>query len=326
MGTNYSRRGMSKMNKLLLRYSMLIVVAALASAAFAAVDEGHSAPGRQYHFKILQGAGAPVCDAFLKRLNTAHYVTPPYCGLPEETSVPGFTPLHRVPLTAAEAVMMKVRITDFMRTQQQHTKGEYEAKREAEHARMKYFPKVPSRQEDITRMQALIQDGEIVAWRYKPRVDIDNNGELDDVLVWQGLGVGETTNAVCGHPVTTTHFETDGRVPQVAFILTPSNNPLDVPIDVKRTKQVFGYSGAYIHPGQSFPDKRFRPLGPTIGIFKYRNVYYFHTFLFNHPIRWWGFLTNKQEYDPSQANTLAVFLRQQDKTEQVCQYRMTEAE
>ncbi|MHB8388657.1 MAG: hypothetical protein ACYDBH_03625 [Acidobacteriaceae bacterium] len=287
-----------------------------------------------YHFDLTKGAGIPVCEAFLKRLDTTPYANlpytyakPPYCGLPEATTVPWFTPLHRVPLTTAQANALFPRVGDFMATQQQRTEKAYALERAKEWALTKRLmktlgdTKMPT-PDPLISTKPFFRDGSLVAWRYDPPIDIENNGKPDDVLVWQGLG--PAGNAVCGHPFETSHFAVDGRVPQVAFILTRSNNPLNVSIDIAKTKAVFGYPRGYRFPGELFPDRRFRPLGPTIGIFKYRNLYYIDTFLFDHPVDQWGFLTHSL-YNPHRANTLAVFLRRNGHTKQMCEYRMNEA-
>jgi hypothetical protein len=52
---------------------------------------------RRYPFKLTKGRGIPVCEAYLQRLNSTLYSTPPFCGRPENNSVPGFEALTRVP-------------------------------------------------------------------------------------------------------------------------------------------------------------------------------------------------------------------------------------
>ena len=316
--------------------SAMRLPALLFAATLSAIPAAAAAGMPSYHFDLTKGAGIPVCEAFLKRLDTTPYANPPYtyakppyCGLPEATTVPGFTPLHRVPLTTAQANALFPRVGDFMATQQQRTEKAYALERAKEWALTKRLmktlgdTKMPT-PDPLISTKPFLRDGSLVAWRYDPPIDIENNGKPDDVLVWQGLGIAQIQGAVCGQPVQTSHFETDGRVPQVAFILTRSSNPLNASIDIAKTKAVFGYPEGYQHPGQPFPDRRFRPLGPTIGIFKYRNLYYIDTFLFDHPIHWWGFLTHSP-YNPQRANTLAVFLRRNGHTKQMCEYRMNEA-
>ncbi|MHB1587936.1 MAG: hypothetical protein ACYCRH_04145 [Acidiferrobacteraceae bacterium] len=319
-GTTPLRSGAARARSFFAWTALFLVGVLAASPGYAA--KGASPPTRSYHFTLTKGAGIQVCRAYLKRLNTARYAAPPYCDIPEATSAPGFTPLHRVPLTAAQAGIMTLRVTDFMGTQRQGTKKEYETRRAADVAALKHLESVVGPAAVLTTKK-LLQRGELVAWRYDPPVDIENDGRPDDVLVWRG---GNLEPTVCGHPAQTSQFETDGRVPQVAFILAPSKDPLNIPIDIAKTKAVFGYpGGGYHYPGQSIPDQRFRPLGPTLGIFKYKNLYYSETFLFNNPVDFWGLLTaGKDMYNPRQANDLAVFLHRHGKTREVCQYHMTE--
>ena len=65
---------------------------------------------------------------------------------------------------------------------------------------------------------------------------------------------------------------------------------------------------------------KFRPIGPSIGIFKYGNYYYFDTFFDS-----WGDCQNRRPRYKHIDDTLGVFLRQNGKTRQVCEYRMFEA-
>src|ERR1019366_8299626 len=39
-----------------------------------------------YHFALTKGHHVPVCESFLKRLNTAQSPKTPYCGIPEDDS------------------------------------------------------------------------------------------------------------------------------------------------------------------------------------------------------------------------------------------------
>lgn len=57
---------------------------------------------RRYHFDLTKGKGKPVCEAYLQRLNQTEFFSPPYCGRPESTLVPGFALLHRRLLSIAE--------------------------------------------------------------------------------------------------------------------------------------------------------------------------------------------------------------------------------
>jgi hypothetical protein len=73
--------------------------------------------GRNYLFKLTKGAGTPVCEAFLQRLNTTKYLRPPSCGIPENDSIPGFSKLNRVMLTKDEVERLWSHVLWFTRIQ-----------------------------------------------------------------------------------------------------------------------------------------------------------------------------------------------------------------
>ena len=255
--------------------------------------------GQTYHFTLIQGKGSAVCEAYLKRLNTADYsATPPYCNIPEDTQAPGFTPLHRLPLTAEEIAIIRPGVTAFDVAWNKGSKIYDEG--------VTMWQNRYGNTPDVQRHGAedLIRGGWKI-WRYDPPVDIDNDEERDNVLVWQA--------GQCGHPVQTQLFQTDGRKPTLGYILASGNDRLDIP----KTNEIFGH-----HPDGGY---EFRPIGPTIGIFKYQQLYYIDTFLFDGPVNQWGFLPYSHS-ESEQINTLAVFLRQHGKTRRVCTYHMTETD
>lgn len=289
------------------RFMSLVTLAVLASAVatfLVGTTAGASPPTDSYHFTLTKGAGTPVCDAYLKRLNTADYKTPPYCDIPEATSVPGFTPLHRVPLTAEQIAVIQPHIAIFGTNGQQGSK-EGVAKLNAQ---MGATP-----DDRLHFVEWMLQYG-TKFWRYDPPVDIDNNGDPDNVLI--------VHEGRCGIPEQTSHYEKDGRTATLAYILAPGNDLLDIP----KTKAIFGHpSGGYpLRLFNGSPDPRFRPIGPTIGIFQYQDIYYIDTFLFDNPLQFWGMISDPGLYNPKQADTLAVFLRQHGRTRRVCEYHMTD--
>ena len=264
-------------------------------------------PADLYHFQLTKGKGRPVCDAYLQRLNTTDYTVPPYCNRPEVTTVPGFTSLHRVPLTAEQAYQIGERIGNFMDTGNQGSQEE-DAMKEARAQELGIASPIAS----VSAYAKNISEGFTKAWRYIPPVDIDNDGAPDNILVWQGVGV-DPSWGICGIP----HPPMDqDREAQIAFILTNSNNRIDVP----KTKAVFGHpSGGYRLPNGQFA-QRFRPIGLDVGIFEYNGLYYFDTFF-----DMWGDFYNRRKNDPEMENTLGVFLRKDGQTQQVCEYHMTKS-
>jgi hypothetical protein len=106
------------------------------------------------------------------------------------------------------------------------------------------------------------------------------------------------------------------RQSQVAFILAASDDRLDVP----KTIEIFGHPSGGYHLSDGTISARFRPIGDSIGVFKYQDLYYFDTFFSS-----WGDFANKRANTPEITNTLGVFLRQYGKTRQICEYHMAES-
>ena len=113
------------------------------------------------------------------------------------------------------------------------------------------------------------------------------------------------------------------RQPQIAFVVEKGGSRLDV----TKTKKIFA------HPVGGYPlriDEHwkmadgFRPIGSSIGIFQYQNLYYFDTFFDG-----WGDFEGKRatvytrKKNTQITNTLGVFLHKDGKTRQVCEYLMT---
>jgi hypothetical protein len=59
-----------------------------------------------------------------------------------------------------------------------------------------------------------------------------------------------------------------------------------------------------------------------MGFFKYQDLYYFEAFY----SEWTGDIEGKRIEGPSLVNTLAVFLRKDGLTQQVCEYQMSETD
>lgn len=153
---------------------------------------------------------------------------------------------------------------------------------------------------------------DIHAWQYDPLVDIDNDGKLDRIVVWRGYPVGG-------------HLPGCGYTDKWGLILSDTQMPFLVDetltrIDAEKTQQIFGHpsGGHKIREGTAAETvvQRFRPIGNTLGIFKYDGVYYFDTF-FDH----WGDFRGLRRTYPWINSTLGVFVRDSSKTRQVCEFR-----
>jgi hypothetical protein len=203
-----------------------------------------------YSFRLTQCKGTPVCDAFLKRLQTAKFTSPPYCGIPDDTAIKGFTPLHPVQLTEKEVTGLFSKVEWFTYKQNQNV-GPYPGA--TQEVRM-YFGHT------------------LFTWRYEPPLSIGNDGEREDVLVWQGTGLYyDDSELPCGWPASGAS-EIPYRTRRIALILTADNGA----IDEERTKELLGLP----NNKNSFPGipLAFRPIGYEMGFFQFRGLTYMDAF------------------------------------------------
>jgi len=291
-------------------FTLLIAVASISRPVSA--EQERSAEDEAYRFKLVKGAGVSVCDAYLERLNNTDYNFPPYCDRPESETVPGFTELNRVPLSAEEVQVLLPRVQGFMWNRNQDTRDLGNA--------AKAMLGMPLSQEDLSTVKGNLARG-LKVWRYDPAIDIDNDGTSDNIIVWHGYGAsGYTGRCGQGSPYDKGH-DTPLRQAQLPYVLTSDNEH----IDVFKTMRVFGHpSGGYrfsTKDGRTALSENFRPIGPTIGIFQHQDLYYFDTFFDQ-----WGDFQNQRGKREDIHNTLAVFLRKEGKTQQICEYQMTDIE
>ncbi len=240
-------------------------------------------------FTLMKGKGTSVCDAYLKRLNTQEFEYAPYCGRPEDDSVPGFTRLNRVPLSAESVYELFPRVEGYARMRQQ-------------------FDSYPGWTLDDARKWIR---GAIMVWGYEPQVDIDNDGMPDKVIVWYGFGGqwGISNDSLdCA-------IRGGRRTSQLAFILDARKNA----IDESKTNAVFWRTKhSVIQVDHELINTPFQPpVGKHIDIFKYLDLYYFDTFYDNEG----GDVDGKRKNQASLEDRLAVFLHQNGKTKQMCEYR-----
>lgn len=200
-------------------FAFLIPCAFAASAAAPAhriSRPPNSGPIVTYHFTLKKGTGVPVCKADLDRMNNATYTVPHYCGRPEQTTVPGFTPLHRVPLSAQEVYALYERVNSFMGLGVQDSKRQDEANA-AERKKLGLPPLPPTWPVDVVRK--FLQRGYTKVWRFDPPVDIDNDGVPDNLVVWQGAPVSPI-HGVCGF-ATSVGNQLFHDQPQLAIVAGP---------------------------------------------------------------------------------------------------------
>ena len=274
-----------------------------------AIESGDTAsmiPGPPWIFELTQGADSAVCRAYLRRLNEGDQANYPFCDRPETGEDMGFVLLQRKPLTNDQLHDLAQRAHGFMYSRDQDAVELANASRR----------KLGLRPQDRLTQKNIADyvNKDIFVWQYDPLVDIDNDGRPDRLVVWRGYPVGGGLPG-CGW---TDKWSVVQGVTQMPFFVDEALTR----IDEKRTESIFGHpSGGYkIFEGTEAEKvvKQFRPIGTSIGIFKYQETYYFDTF-FNS----WGDFKGLRRTYPWINSVLGVFVRKHGRTEQVCEYRWT---
>jgi len=269
-----------------LRDSLVAAAVGFVAVTYAYAD-GSTTP------VLTRGRGVPICDAYLERLKLAEYTDPPYCDRPESQEIEGFELLNRIPLAADEAFSLANKVYNFTHQGNQDS--------------------FPNGRSFISKEEIQRDLGQsIVAWRYDPPVDVNNDSTPDPVVIWQGHGASQGSY-VCGFVKERDPWWQN----QLAYIVDFSA----MRIDERRTKEIFGHpAGKYsiTVDGKLVDLPGFLPVGLRIGIFKYRGLYYFDTFFDSY-----GDFQGLRQRDARIGSTLGVFLRSKGTTKQVCEYRWT---
>jgi hypothetical protein len=158
------------------------------------------------------------------------------------------------------------------------------------------------------------------SWTYDSPVDVDNSGRLDSILILNTTVAGSDCVTFVGNAATRSAEE------QLALVMTPDY----ASINQGKTIAIFGhpFGGYQAAPGTRSKDgpitfvKSFRVIGSSYGIFKYRGLYYFDTF-FNANEGLGDFVGHRID-DARLANALGVFLRTNEKTQQTCEFDLSE--
>lgn len=240
-------------------------------------------------FSLLTGQEFEVCESYLKRLNKTVFENnwPPYCDRPEVIESNDFEKLNRKYLSAEEIYSIYDRVMSFKQRKNQFYSEKIRKK--------SYLPK--NKDEAIKSIKFKQNLKRLYVWQYNPMVDIDNDGEPDNVVLWH-----RQNRRACGSSSGVgKHFPS-----YVAYVFNKNTTA----IDEKKTLEVFG------HPNQARPNaptlKRFRRYNDesSVGIFKYKGTTYFDTF------------PNGLTYgsDVRHEIDLRVYLRKNNKTKSICEY------
>jgi len=252
-----------------------------------------SGNGKRYQFELTSGSGVPVCEAYLQRLNQTQFSSPPYCGRPESSLVPGFVVLKRHRLDRAEFVAI---FADAVNLIGNHP------------PQFGYVPRRNSNgSETLVPPPLGLPDGFVPsAWSYDPPINIENDGRPKNVVIWTDENHQIPT---CGVP--------DGgsglaeRTGRWGIILSPDGRQ----VDRVESEVVFGRARL---PPPGVPG--YWPIGDEVSIFSYQGLTYFDTFLDPQL----GDFEGHRVRDSSLSDILGVFLRRQGRTQQVCKYHFVE--
>jgi hypothetical protein len=260
-------------------------------------------------YSLERGRDLGVCAAVLKRLETMAGVRW-QCEHEEPASTAGFALLERKRLSVDEIYEVSEQLIGFA---EHGAAGYYDARRRdtdswcAKPNNALVCERILQAKRDAAKnggrwLETYSKEffNASVAWRYKPEVDIDNDGAVDPVLM--------LTRDRCGGENYKGVLE---RSPTYAFIMEP-NYKL---IDEDKTRRVFG------HPQQQWPkiveSERFRYIGSNLGIFEFGGKTYFYTFMNS-----FSDLNGERVMDESLFKTLGVFISEDGKTRSICEFRL----
>lgn len=229
----YEQTNMNIVHKLITNkvYLLLILMALNSSAAYAR-DDALPKPV----FKLTQGQGTEVCEAYLQRLNATEFLdNDPTKGRVTEPLLKGFADLKPVPLTAEEIQRLYYKIRSFEQYQDQNLLEKYNALHKDEAGIKLQAQRLP---EEIKRTMDENQKTPFV--RYQITLDLDNDGFPSNTVIKNNNGV----------------YIVDHQLQQ---------------IDEARMKAIFADQEILDWPSVIL----FPPLASSINVFSYNGKYYF---------------------------------------------------
>jgi hypothetical protein len=267
----------------------------------------------EFSATLVKGA-EPVCKAYVDHLNRAVYVREvddrqgtrlnnPHCDRGEIADEEKFQQLKRVPLSIEELLRLKPAVYAFLSSP--------EGIPSSIPSTLAVNPSPPNAPgtDQFRQWTALNAQKNYLFYRFEPRVDIDNDGQPDDVVVWKESGgfCGELDRG--GNP----------RILRTDLLVLDRAGELDVKKTSSITMHPKGPNLAIRNPSDpmhpvEIRDPQYRPIGKTFGVFVFENKTYFDTFYGDG-----GDLNNKRDGTPNYRETLAVLKSEGRKTRLSCE-------
>src|SRR6185437_829797 len=245
-------------------------------------------------FTLTRGRGIPVCEAYLQRLNVTDYrqnlpsAAVPYCGVPENDEIPGFTLLHRVPLSSQQIVNLSGRVYTWWERPNPHLTA------------------------DWTLPLDQVTSGGVFAWTYDPPLDVNNDGKHENIIAWRGYGLSGAVGR-CGEPINQ-NYTWSVRWQQLLLIMSD-----DQQIDESRTATVFGRASVSGSRRKNAAPARhpFYPVGISITPVVYKGTTYLSAFFDDN-----GDYEGRRQGNWKLWNVMGLLKRSGGATQEVCEYRL----
>jgi hypothetical protein len=252
-----------------------------------------------------------VCAAYRQLLTETKFEVTPFCGRPDDGSVPGFTPLKRNYWGVEQIWPIFMHVYEFMLFDDQFHVEMTPSGNPANPFAMRPMRTADVITKDLMAMNLRLKW--IRVWSYEEPIDIENDGSPLNVLIWEGYGVTQGAQ-VCG-VVYSGHPWGSPYINQQVFIINSDGKT----IDENLTREIFGTQEESMparltrQPSKSpflpVGANPFRPLADTIGIFEYRGMYYIET-------------EDKPKNKDAPLPPVVVYLREHGHTTKVCSIQL----
>ena len=220
---------------------------------------------------LQKGRGVPVCEAFLQRLNQSVFYLPPYCGIPENDQVPGFARLSIKPFSGPSLNRVYAEVENVIEA---------------------------SYQRDVPIANDTTENARKALWIFDPKVDIDNDGRPDNLLLYLGEELAECGSAGQNFPYGPL------EVPKPYVLRSDSAH-----VDMSATIALFGVEPTTMPYGDKMIPY-YTPMGFSISVFEFRNTYYFTAFV--------GRADPQPDFPEHERRWIVVYHRSKDRLDEVC--------